>query len=54
MMIDSKSLAKRLGVSQAHLVGVIRHRAGFPKPVGIFKRPLMWRSDDIDNFDGGV
>lgn len=52
MLLDSKEVAQRLRVSHSFLVSRLRHRAGFPKPVPAFKRPLKWRESDINEYGG--
>ena len=52
MMLDSKQVAMLMRCSHHHLVSRLRHRAGFPKPSPIHKRPLMWRECDINDYLG--
>lgn len=47
-LIDTKGIARMLGVTQAHATGRIVKRPDFPKPaVNITQRLRRWRQSDV-------
>jgi predicted DNA-binding transcriptional regulator AlpA len=52
-LIDTKEIARLLGVTRAHCVGRIIKRPDFPKPViNLSQRIRKWRKDEVYAYIG--
>ena len=53
MLIDRKTIAQKLAVTQRTLREAIEPLPGFPKPaIYVSKKTIRWREDEIDAFIG--
>ena len=51
MLIDRKTIAQKLAVTQRTLREAIEPLPGFPKPaIYVSKKTIRWREDEIDAF----